>query len=368
MCSADLVNSLVFRPRTQLGCWENAFQTMIIDEITFEIQNPFVLFSRDLKWVELKLKRVEAVSLFSRRPPESSSSLYNEGKKKKKKILLAIISSIYCSFLFWNQSWIFVRRTDAGSEAPVLWLPDAKSWFIGKEPDASKDWRQKEKGEAEDEVVREHHWLNAGELEQTLGDSGGQRGLPCCGPWGRKESDTTEWLNDSSVHTTVLILSLGPQGGLLFLDCADPTVTGAWHVIETVFSKYLPSWSVLIDTISLGIDNCHYCLHSRSREVPATCPSHKPQCPKQDDAFLKIVSAWLWHLCWIKTRKFYLWERYIFSFKYIPLRAEKTIYIPSHSRPHIPEEKLDLITPASCPSVQFSCSVMVWSPCSPRDP
>ena len=57
-----------------------------------------------------------------------------------------------------NKSWIFIRRTDA--EAPILWPPDVKSWFIGKDPDAWKDWKQMEKGMTEDEMVEWHHWLN----------------------------------------------------------------------------------------------------------------------------------------------------------------------------------------------------------------
>ena len=61
-----------------------------------------------------------------------------------------------------NQSWIFIGRTDAEVETPILWPPDAKSWLIRKDPDAGNDWRQKEKGTAEDEMVREHHWLNIG--------------------------------------------------------------------------------------------------------------------------------------------------------------------------------------------------------------
>ena len=69
-----------------------------------------------------------------------------------------------------NQPWIFIRRTLA--EAAIFWPPDAKSQLIGKDPDAGKDWRQKEKGAAEDEMVREHHRLNGQEFEQTPGDSG----------------------------------------------------------------------------------------------------------------------------------------------------------------------------------------------------
>ena len=73
-----------------------------------------------------------------------------------------------------NKSWIIIERTDAESEASVLWPPDVKSWLIGKDPDTGKDWRQKEKGAAEDEMVRWHHRLNGHEFKQTQGDSGGQ--------------------------------------------------------------------------------------------------------------------------------------------------------------------------------------------------
>ena len=59
-----------------------------------------------------------------------------------------------------NQSWIFIGRTDAEAETPILWLLDAKNWLIGKDPDSGKDWRQEEKGVTEDEVAGWHHWLN----------------------------------------------------------------------------------------------------------------------------------------------------------------------------------------------------------------
>ena len=66
-----------------------------------------------------------------------------------------------------NQSWIFIGRTDAEAEAPVLWLPDVKNWLIGKDPDAGKDLRQEEKGTTEDEMVWWYHWLHGHEFEQT---------------------------------------------------------------------------------------------------------------------------------------------------------------------------------------------------------
>ena len=56
-----------------------------------------------------------------------------------------------------NQHWIFIGRTDAEVEAPILWPPNAKNWLIGKDPDAEKDWRQEEKWTTEDEMVRWHH-------------------------------------------------------------------------------------------------------------------------------------------------------------------------------------------------------------------
>ena len=94
-----------------------------------------------------------------------------------------------------NQSWIFIGRTDAEAESPVLWPLDVKNWLIGKDPDAGKDWRQEEKGMTEDEMVGWHHRPNGHEFEQApkVGDE--QGGLACCSPWGRKESDTTERLN-----------------------------------------------------------------------------------------------------------------------------------------------------------------------------
>ena len=96
-----------------------------------------------------------------------------------------------------NQPWIFIGRTDGEAETPILCLPDAKTWLIGKDPDAGKDWGQEEKGMTEDEMVGWHHWLNGHEFEQALGVGDGQGSLSYCSPWGRKESDTTERLNNS---------------------------------------------------------------------------------------------------------------------------------------------------------------------------
>ena len=91
-----------------------------------------------------------------------------------------------------NQSWIFIGGTDAEAEVPILWPPDAKSQLIGKDPDAGQDWRQKEKGMTEDELVGWHHRHNGHEFKQAPGDGKGQGSLMCYSPWGRKELDTAE--------------------------------------------------------------------------------------------------------------------------------------------------------------------------------
>ena len=105
-----------------------------------------------------------------------------------------------------NQSRIFIGRTDAEAETPILWPPDVKNWLIWKDPDAEKDWRQEEKGTTEDEM--------------GVGD--GQGGLACCSPWGHKELDRAEWLNwTEKTNITISIFAYRatfyflPQGQLI---------------------------------------------------------------------------------------------------------------------------------------------------------
>ena len=91
-----------------------------------------------------------------------------------------------------HQSRIFIGRTDAEVEAPILWSPGVKNWLIWKDPDAGKDWRQEEK---ENKMVGWYHWLSGHEFGQTLGDSEGQGSLASCSPWGLKDLDMTERMN-----------------------------------------------------------------------------------------------------------------------------------------------------------------------------
>ena len=94
-----------------------------------------------------------------------------------------------------DQSWLFFGRNDAKAETPVRWPPHVKSWLIGKDSDAGRDWGQEEKGMTEDEMAGWHHRLDGREFGWTPGVDDGQGGLACCNSWGFKESDTTEWLN-----------------------------------------------------------------------------------------------------------------------------------------------------------------------------
>ena len=117
-----------------------------------------------------------------------------------------------------DQSWIFIGRTDAEAETPILWPPDVKNWLIWKDPDARKDWRQEEKGTTEDGMVGWHQWPNGHEFEQTVGNGEGQGSLTCCSPWGHKALDMPERLNTnksclqvSSMLTNVLFLFQFPS-------------------------------------------------------------------------------------------------------------------------------------------------------------
>ena len=97
-----------------------------------------------------------------------------------------------------NQPWIFIGRIDIEVETPILWAPDGKSQFIGKDPDAGKDWRREEKGMTKDEMVGWNHQFSRHEFEQTPGNGEGHGSLAYCSPWGHKESDTTERVNDNN--------------------------------------------------------------------------------------------------------------------------------------------------------------------------
>ena len=97
-----------------------------------------------------------------------------------------------------NQPWIFIGRTDAEVETPILWPPDAKSWLIGKDPDAGKDWKQEEKRATEVEMIGWHHQLNEHVFEQTPGNGEGQGSLEYCSPWGHRVGHN--WATEQQQH------------------------------------------------------------------------------------------------------------------------------------------------------------------------
>ena len=103
-----------------------------------------------------------------------------------------------------DQSWVFIGRTDVEAETLILWPPHVKSWLIGKDSDAGRDWGQEEKGTTEDEMAAWHHRIDGREFEWTLGAGDGQGGLECWVSWGRKESDTTERLKWTELNWTEL--------------------------------------------------------------------------------------------------------------------------------------------------------------------
>ena len=113
-----------------------------------------------------------------------------------------------------DQSWVFFGRNDAKAETPVLWSPFVKSWLIGKDSHAGRDWGQEEK------MAGWHHRLDGYEFVWTLRVGDGQGGLVCCNSWGRKESDTTEQLNWTELnklpaHQSPLLLHFGLVHSLL---------------------------------------------------------------------------------------------------------------------------------------------------------
>ena len=111
-----------------------------------------------------------------------------------------------------NQSWIFIGRTDAEAEVPILLPLDEKSWLIGKDPDASKDRRQEEKGMTEDGMVGWHHLLNGNEYEQVPGGGDGQGGLSFCNPWGSQRV-RYDWATEQLQH---LLCTSEVQGTLSY--------------------------------------------------------------------------------------------------------------------------------------------------------
>ena len=124
-------------------------------------------------------------------------------------------------------------------KTPVLWPPHAKSWLIGKDSDAGRDWGQEEKGTTEDEMAGWHHWFDGRESEWTSGVGDGQGGLACCDSWDRKESDTTERLNWTDGDTYWL---------MFYLDFTFREVLGSQQLRQSYFHELNPTQPPLLST------------------------------------------------------------------------------------------------------------------------
>ena len=123
-----------------------------------------------------------------------------------------------CRIYIWRVPWTARRSKQSilkeispeyslQAEVPILWPPAIKSWLIGTDLDARRDWRQEEKGTTEGEMVGWHHRFNGHEFEQTLRDSEGPGSLGCCSPRGHKESDTTEQLNNNNMFSNERLIT-----------------------------------------------------------------------------------------------------------------------------------------------------------------
>ena len=138
-----------------------------------------------------------------------------------------------------DQSWVFFGRTDVEAETPILWPPDAKTWLIGKDPDAGKDWGQEEKGMTEDERVGWHHQLDWHGFGWTPGVGDGQGGLACCSSWGCKELDMTEWLNWTEENLTVVSINISK-------------FTSRFYDLGTFEKNLLPCGNFILDVLLLS--------------------------------------------------------------------------------------------------------------------
>ena len=156
-----------------------------------------------------------------------------------------------------DQSWVFTGRTDAEAETPILWPPHGKSWPIGKDPDAGRDWELEEKGMTENEMVGWHLQLDGHEFCWTPGVGDGQGGLACCSSWGRKESDTTEWLNWTELkHAERNFIKL--SSGFFIKSFSESFLHSGFKVSWCLYFDKMyvfNSWILLCEAVSVSWQN-----------------------------------------------------------------------------------------------------------------
>ena len=144
---------------------------------------------------------------------------------------------------FWRRSALgFLWKEDPKAETPVLWPPHVKSWLIGKDSDAGRDWGQEEEGTTEDEMAGWHHRLNGHEFGWIPGVGDGQGGLVCCSSWSCKESDMTEWLNWTD-DPEIPLLGIYPEETKIEKDTCIPLFTAALFTIARTWKQPKCPWT-----------------------------------------------------------------------------------------------------------------------------
>ena len=183
-----------------------------------------------------------------------------------------------------SHSWIFIVKTDAEAEAPVLWPPDLKSWLIRQDPDAGKDWRKEEKGTTEGKMVGWHHSVNEREFEQVPGDGEGQRSLVCGSPGGVTKSWTrlSNWTTWTVAHRAPLSVGFFKQefwSGLPFPPLVD--LPNPWIKPMSLMS---PAWAGKFFTTNTAWEAMSVCI---SYQILFTCYNAIQRLWVKDSAWLK---------------------------------------------------------------------------------
>ena len=153
-----------------------------------------------------------------------------------------------------DQSWVFFGRNDAKAEIPVLWPPHEKSWLLGKDSDAGRDWEREEKGTTEDEMAGWYHWLNGRESEWTPGVGDRQGGLTCCDSWGQTCKSQT-WLSDW-VFLNLLMLFCDLMYNQFWRMCSG-LVNGLALTLCLILIMGLLSFPILKATSSVPVMSSH---------------------------------------------------------------------------------------------------------------
>ena len=142
-----------------------------------------------------------------------------------------------------DQSWVFFGRNDAEAETPVLWPPHAKSWLIGKDSDAGREWGQEKKGTTEDEMAGWHHWLDGHEFEWTQGVGDGQGGLACFYGVAKRRTRLSDWTELNQLNGVIESLKIKLIVNMLFTRDRE-----VWHAAVHGISKSqtrLSDWTEL---------------------------------------------------------------------------------------------------------------------------